>query len=60
MNRIILYDSAGKSGGICAKAFDHISLLLRQAADTIARCECEEGCPSCELLKEFLQLFNSW
>ncbi|KAM0786192.1 hypothetical protein ACM66B_006997 [Microbotryomycetes sp. NB124-2] len=45
--RLILYDTAGQSGGITAKAFDHISMLLRQAADTIARCKCLEGCPSC-------------
>ncbi|KDE02194.1 hypothetical protein MVLG_07236, partial [Microbotryum lychnidis-dioicae p1A1 Lamole] len=45
--RLILYDSAGMSGGICAKAFDHISVLIRQAADTIANCICTEGCPSC-------------
>ncbi|KAI5481435.1 DNA/RNA helicase, DEAD/DEAH box type [Pseudohyphozyma bogoriensis] len=45
--RLILYDSAGKSGGICAKAFDHMSYLVRQAADTIANCACSEGCPSC-------------
>ncbi|GAA5820197.1 hypothetical protein JCM10212_004915 [Sporobolomyces blumeae] len=45
--RLILYDSAGKSGGICAKAFDHVSLLVTQAADTIANCKCTEGCPSC-------------
>ncbi|GAA6007572.1 hypothetical protein JCM11491_004211 [Sporobolomyces phaffii] len=45
--RLILYDSAGKSGGICAKAFDHVSLLITQAADTIKNCKCAEGCPSC-------------
>ncbi|SGZ30200.1 BQ5605_C110g13215 [Microbotryum silenes-dioicae] len=45
--RLILYDSAGMSGGICAKAFDHISVLIRQAADTIANCICTERCPSC-------------
>ncbi|GAA5874366.1 hypothetical protein JCM1840_001361 [Sporobolomyces johnsonii] len=45
--RLILYDTAGKSGGICAKAFDHISTLIAQAADTIANCRCAEGCPSC-------------
>ncbi|KAK4049985.1 ATP-dependent 3'-5' DNA helicase [Microbotryomycetes sp. JL201] len=44
--RLILYDTAGQSGGITAKAFDHISMLLRQAADTIAKCKCLEGCPS--------------
>ncbi|GAA5930659.1 ATP-dependent 3'-5' DNA helicase [Sporobolomyces koalae] len=47
MFRLILYDSAGKSGGICAKAFDHVSLLITQAADTIKNCKCLEGCPSC-------------
>lgn len=46
--RIIIYDSAGKSGGICAKAFDSIALLLATAADTIKNCRCSEGCPSCE------------
>ncbi|GJN93801.1 hypothetical protein Rhopal_006859-T1 [Rhodotorula paludigena] len=45
--RLILYDTAGKSGGICAKVFDHISTLVAQAADTIANCRCSEGCPSC-------------
>lgn len=35
------------SGGICAKAFDHISMLLQEAADTIARCKCTDGCPAC-------------
>ncbi|GAA6014536.1 hypothetical protein JCM10207_001638 [Rhodosporidiobolus poonsookiae] len=45
--RLILYDTAGKSGGICAKVFDNISSLVAQAADTIANCPCAEGCPSC-------------
>ncbi|GAA5825378.1 hypothetical protein JCM3770_003514 [Rhodotorula araucariae] len=45
--RLILYDTAGKSGGICAKVFDHVSALVAQAADTIANCRCSEGCPSC-------------
>ncbi|TNY24113.1 hypothetical protein DMC30DRAFT_346352 [Rhodotorula diobovata] len=45
--RLILYDTAGKSGGICAKVFDHVSALVAQAADTIANCACSEGCPSC-------------
>jgi DEAD/DEAH box helicase domain-containing protein len=44
---LILYDSSGKSGGVCAKAFDNISDLLAQAADCIAACPCIEGCPSC-------------
>lgn len=46
-DRLILYDSSGKSGGVCAKAFDNISDLLAQAADCIAACPCIEGCPSC-------------
>ncbi|BGP03230.1 ATP-dependent 3'-5' DNA helicase [Rhodotorula toruloides] len=45
--RLILYDTAGKSGGICAKVFDHINTLIAQAADTIANCRCSQGCPSC-------------
>ncbi|GAA5980934.1 hypothetical protein JCM11641_005489 [Rhodosporidiobolus odoratus] len=45
--RLILYDTAGKSGGICAKVFDSVSNLVAQAADTIANCGCADGCPSC-------------
>lgn len=48
-SRIILYDASGKSSGVCAKAFDHISLLLQEAVETIENCKCEEGCPSCRL-----------
>lgn len=47
VHRLILYDTAGKSGGICAKVFDHINTLIAQAADTIANCRCSQGCPSC-------------
>lgn len=46
--RLILYDTAGKSGGICAKVFDHLNTLIAQAADTIAACGCQDGCPSCK------------
>jgi DEAD/DEAH box helicase domain-containing protein len=46
-SRIILYDASGKSSGVCAKAFDHVSLLLDQAMETIENCRCEEGCPAC-------------
>lgn len=46
--RLILYDAAGQSSGVCGRAFEHVSSLLGTAADTIARCRCEEGCPSCE------------
>ncbi|KAH8923151.1 P-loop containing nucleoside triphosphate hydrolase protein [Atractiella rhizophila] len=34
--RLILYDKGGNSGGICAKIFDHISLLLSTAEKTIS------------------------
>lgn len=46
-NSIILYDASGKASGVCAKAFDYISMLLIEAADTIKTCGCEEGCPAC-------------
>jgi ATP-dependent helicase YprA (DUF1998 family) len=47
-NRVILYDSSGKSGGICSKVFDHMAALAAQAVDTIVNCTCVDGCPSCE------------
>ncbi|GAA98907.1 uncharacterized protein L969DRAFT_76721 [Mixia osmundae IAM 14324] len=45
--RLTIYDASGKSGGVCAKVFDHINRLLAMAADTIVNCKCIEGCPSC-------------
>ncbi|QRW02955.1 DEAD/DEAH box helicase [Ceratobasidium sp. AG-Ba] len=45
--RLIFYDAAGDGSGICAKAFDHISTLIRDAASALERCPCEDGCPSC-------------
>jgi len=45
--RLIFYDAYGKGGGVAAKAFDHISTLLRQALDNVEACPCEAGCPSC-------------
>lgn len=45
----MLYDAAGMSSGICAKAFDHITMLLTNAAHTISSCKCNDGCPSCKL-----------
>ncbi|CAD6569915.1 MAG: hypothetical protein CYPHOPRED_003651 [Cyphobasidiales sp. Tagirdzhanova-0007] len=45
--RITLYDAAGQSGGICAKAFDRIGTLLMQAADRVIGCGCSDGCPRC-------------
>lgn len=46
--RLTLYDASGKSGGICAKAFDRVNELLAQAHTSIVSCPCAEGCPSCE------------
>ncbi|KDQ19633.1 hypothetical protein BOTBODRAFT_28200 [Botryobasidium botryosum FD-172 SS1] len=47
--RLIFYDACGKGGGVAAKAFDHISPLLRQALDSVEACSCEDGCLSCIL-----------
>ncbi|KAG9101110.1 hypothetical protein FRC06_003338 [Ceratobasidium sp. 370] len=45
--RLIFYDAAGDGSGISAKAFDHISTLLRNASERLEECPCEDGCPSC-------------
>ncbi|KAI0080595.1 DEAD/H helicase [Panus rudis PR-1116 ss-1] len=45
--RLIFYEPSGNSGGIAAKAFDHVSATLREAAEAIEACECEEGCTNC-------------
>ncbi|KAF8316647.1 P-loop containing nucleoside triphosphate hydrolase protein [Clavulina sp. PMI_390] len=47
--RLIFYDAAGPGGGVCAKAFDHMTDLLEQALDVIEKCRCEddEGCAAC-------------
>lgn len=47
--RLIIYDAPGTGGGVCAKAFDHISKLLDLALEAIVSCSCEEGCPLCKL-----------
>lgn len=46
--RLTMYDAAGQSGGICAKAFDRIGSLLLAAADRVIECGCADGCPRCE------------
>ena len=48
LGRLTLYDAAGQSGGICAKAFDRIGTLLIQAADRVIECGCADGCPRCK------------
>jgi DEAD/DEAH box helicase domain-containing protein len=45
--RLTLYDSSGKTGGVCAKAFDSIGTLLIRAADRVIECGCSDGCPRC-------------
>ncbi|ETW85689.1 hypothetical protein HETIRDRAFT_308737, partial [Heterobasidion irregulare TC 32-1] len=47
--RVIFYDVPGKGGGVAAKAFDHVSDILRHACETVETCECEtdEGCANC-------------
>jgi len=47
--RLIFYDAAGAGGGICAKAFDHMTDLLHQALYVIEKCDCKDdmGCISC-------------
>ncbi|KAF8475426.1 P-loop containing nucleoside triphosphate hydrolase protein [Gautieria morchelliformis] len=45
--RLIFYDVPGKSGGVAAKAFDHVSSLVHQAFETVESCPCEEGCVKC-------------
>lgn len=54
--RLTLYDSSGKTGGVCAKAFDRIGTLLVQAADRVIECGCSDGCPRCKYLERTLNL----
>ncbi|KAJ3016980.1 hypothetical protein HKX48_003773 [Thoreauomyces humboldtii] len=46
--RLIVYDSAsGARSGLMHKAFQHAPSLLQQAAQVVADCACEKGCPNC-------------
>jgi len=45
--RLIFYDVPGKGGAVAAKAFDHVSDVLRDAEAAVDSCPCEEGCSSC-------------
>ncbi|TFK54805.1 P-loop containing nucleoside triphosphate hydrolase protein [Heliocybe sulcata] len=46
--RLVFYDIPGKGGAVAAKAFDHVSDVLRDAEAAVDSCECEEGCAACE------------
>ncbi|EPQ58049.1 P-loop containing nucleoside triphosphate hydrolase protein [Gloeophyllum trabeum ATCC 11539] len=45
--RLIFYDIHGKGGAVAAKAFDHVSDVLRSAVERVESCPCEEGCAAC-------------
>jgi len=45
--RLIFYDSAGQNGGVAARAFDHVSLLVHRAHEVVESCSCDEGCVRC-------------
>ncbi|MBU0611537.1 MAG: DUF1998 domain-containing protein [Armatimonadetes bacterium] len=44
---ICVYDGYPGGVGIAAAAFEVVPELLRAAAETIANCPCEQGCPAC-------------
>jgi DEAD/DEAH box helicase domain-containing protein len=47
--RLTFYDSKGgqMGAGISARAFEHVDLLLKQAAQRVVDCHCLEGCLEC-------------
>lgn len=45
--RLIFYEPTGKTGGVAAKAFDHVSDVLHDAMQTVEACSCEMGCTKC-------------
>lgn len=44
---IYLYDNCPGGVGLCEKVYDILPMLLDRAAEAIAACPCENGCPSC-------------
>jgi DEAD/DEAH box helicase domain-containing protein len=44
---IFVYDGYPGGAGIAELAFAALGRHLRAAADLVARCPCEGGCPSC-------------
>ena len=47
--RLTFYDAKGGAhgSGISTKAFEFIDLLLRQAAERVSSCFCQDGCLEC-------------
>jgi DEAD/DEAH box helicase domain-containing protein len=47
--RLTFYDAKGgaSGSGISTRAFEHIDMLLRQAAERLTACHCLEGCLEC-------------
>ncbi|KZV69057.1 DEAD/H helicase [Peniophora sp. CONT] len=45
--RLVFYEHASTGGSIAARAFDHISDLLREAEERARTCDCYDGCPEC-------------
>jgi DEAD/DEAH box helicase domain-containing protein len=61
--RLTFYDSKGGStgSGISTRAFEHIDLLLRQAAERVSSCFCLGGCLECccsELCRDMNQVIS--
>jgi DEAD/DEAH box helicase domain-containing protein len=44
---VFVYDGHPGGIGLCSGAFHKIEHLLKQTEQTIALCDCENGCPSC-------------
>lgn len=47
---IYVYDSFGGDLGLSRPAFDRFAEVARYAVETVERCACESGCPSCVML----------
>lgn len=47
--RLTFYDDKGGStgSGMSTKAFEFVDLLLRQACERVAKCQCTDGCMEC-------------
>ena len=44
---LFLYDHVPGGVGLASRLFDERSRLLSGAGELLARCACEQGCPSC-------------
>jgi len=45
--RLIFFDAAGKTGGVVARAFDHVQKILNRACQAVNSCICSDGCSLC-------------